>query len=90
MVADDINLFASHSNLDELLKILNQEIAKISNWLKINKLSLNVEKTHYIIFHNRQKKIPLGSKIVINSVTNEPVSFTKFLGVIINDNLNLV
>ena len=55
---------------------------KISNWLKINKLSLNVEKTHYIIFHNRQKKIPLGS-----SVSIEQVSFTKFLGVIINENL---
>ena len=44
MFADDTNLFASHSNLEELLKIVNQEIAKISNWLKINKLSLNVEK----------------------------------------------
>ena len=38
-----IPTFASHSNLDELLKIVNQEIAKISNWLKINKLSVNVE-----------------------------------------------
>ena len=44
MFADNTNLFASHSNIDELLKIVNQEIEKISNWLKINKLSLNVEK----------------------------------------------
>ena len=76
MLADDTNLFASHSNHDELLKIVNQEIAKIPNWLKLNKLSLNVEKKHYIIFHDRQKKIPLGSKILINSVTIEQVSFT--------------
>ena len=64
MFAVDTNpkLFASHSNLNELLKIVNQEIAKISNCLKINKLSLNCEKKHYIIFHNRQKKIPLGLK----------------------------
>ena len=62
MCADYTNLFASHSNHDELLKIVNQEMAKMSNWLKINKLSLNVEKTIYIIFHNRQKKIPLGLK----------------------------
>ena len=60
---------------------------KISNWLKINKLSLNVEKTHYIIFPNRQKKISFGCKILINYVTIEQVSFTKFLGVIINENL---
>ena len=63
MFADDTNLFASHSNLDELLKIVKQEIATISNWLKINKLSLNIEKTHYIIFHNRQRKFPLRQKI---------------------------
>ena len=47
---DDTNLFESHSNLDELLKIVNQEIEKLSNWLKINKLSLYVEKTHFSYF----------------------------------------
>ena len=87
MFADDTNLFASHSNLDELLKIVNQEIETISNWLKINTLSQNVEKTHYIIFHNRQNKIPLGAKMRINSGTIEQVSFTKLLGFIINENL---
>ena len=44
-------------------------------------------KTPLIIFHNRQTKISLGSKILINSVTIEQVSFTKFVGVIINENL---
>ena len=87
MFADDTNLFASHSNLNELLIIVNQEIEKISIWLKINKFSLNYEKTHYNIFRNRQKKIPLGVKIQINSVTIEQVSFTKFLGVVNNENL---
>ena len=62
MFADDTNLFDSHSNLDELLKIVNQEIAKISNWLKINKFSLNVETKHYIIFIIDKIKFPLGLK----------------------------
>ena len=35
LFADDTNLFSSHSNLDELLQIINQEIAEISNWLKL-------------------------------------------------------
>ena len=87
MFADDANLLAAHSNHEELLKIINQEIAKMFNWFKFNKLSLNVEKTIYIILHNRQKKIPIGSKILINNVTIEKVFFTKFLGVIINENL---
>ena len=87
MFADATNLSASHSNLDELLKIVNQEIEKISIWLKINKLSLKVEINHYIIFHNRQRKMHIRSKIVINYVTIMHVSFTKFLGVIIYENL---
>ena len=40
---------------------VNKELNKISNWLKANKLSLNVKKTKFMIFHMPQKKteIPL-------------------------------
>ena len=48
MFADDTNLFIFHSNRDKLFLTLNQEIEKISNWLKINKVYLNVKKSlHY-------------------------------------------
>ena len=61
MFAYDTNLFASHCNLDELLKTVNQEIEKISNWLKINKLSLNIEKKTITLFFIIDKgKSPLG------------------------------
>ena len=62
MFADDTNLFASHSNLNGLLKIENQEIEKISNWLKINKLYLNVEKPITLFFIIEKRKFPLGLK----------------------------
>ena len=63
MFADDTNLFASYSNHDELLTIFHQEISKISNWLKINKLSLNVEKkTIALFFIIDKRKFPLGLK----------------------------
>ena len=39
------------------------------------------------MFHTKQKKIPLESKIQINSVIIEQVSFTKFLGVINTENM---
>ena len=60
MFADDPNLFASHSNLDELLKMTNQELEKISNWFKINKLSRNVEKPITLFFIIDKRKSPLG------------------------------
>ena len=42
--ADDTYLFASHEYLDSLITIVNNELSKISNWLQINKLSLNKKK----------------------------------------------
>ena len=49
LLADDTNLFVSHRNLNTLINILNNELIKESNWLKVNKLSLNVKKTHFIL-----------------------------------------
>ena len=37
---------------------LNNELMNIRNRLKVNKLSLNVSKTKYMIFHTKNKYIP--------------------------------
>ena len=44
--ADDTNLFFSHSNCTELISIINFERTKISDWLKANRLSLNLPDLH--------------------------------------------
>ena len=55
LFADDTNLLLHDTNLNNLIVNANIEIQKISDWLKINKLSLNIKKTHFILFHFRQK-----------------------------------
>lgn len=87
MFADDTNLFYSHKNLNDLVDIVNQELIRVSLWLKVNKLSLNIKKTHFIIFHFKQKKITSPVLIHIDDNILEQVKTTKFLGVIINENL---
>ena len=62
LFADDTNLFAAHENLEILINQINCELIKVSEWLKINKLPLNVKKMHFIILHNRQKKLILFQK----------------------------
>ena len=47
LFADVTNLFASHENLNSLITIVNNELSQISNWLKINKLSLNIKNSLY-------------------------------------------
>ena len=50
LLADDTNLFVSHGNLNTLINILNNELTKESNWLKVNKLSLNIKKTNFLLY----------------------------------------
>ena len=51
LFADDTNLLLHDTNLQNLITKANSEIQNISDWLKINKLSLNVKKltTYYFI-----------------------------------------
>ena len=61
LFADDSNLFLSGKNPNELVKTMNNEIIKIIDWLKVNKLSLNIDKTHYIIFRRPRIKVNLNT-----------------------------
>ncbi len=56
LFADDSNMFITGKNILELAKSMNEELQKVSQWLKTNKLSLNIPKTHYMVFSNIRKK----------------------------------
>ena len=51
MFADDTNFILSHKNIDTILVSINVELHNVSTWLKSNKLSLNVDKTKWLLFH---------------------------------------
>ena len=44
LFADDTNIFTSHKSLDKLFQLMNQELEKVHDWFRINKLSLNIKK----------------------------------------------
>ena len=58
LYADDTSVVANDKHFDKLLEILNDELNKLSIWLKANKLSLNINKTYYILFHRARIKLP--------------------------------
>ncbi len=37
-------------------EILNNELSMVNNWLKVNKLSLNINKRKYMILHIKEEK----------------------------------
>ena len=50
LFADDSNLFYAHKSLLRLEKTVNNELQEVFSWLCANILSLNVEKSNYVIF----------------------------------------
>ena len=66
LFADDSNLFFAHKNLSQLEIIVNNELTHINNWLCANKLSLNIEKSNFVLFHPPQRKIAASISLYIN------------------------
>ena len=54
LFADDTTIVSAHHNIDILFSQANIELTKLFNWLCLNKLSLNIDKTSYILFLNKQ------------------------------------
>ena len=54
LFADDTTIVSAHNNIDILFSQTNIELTKLYNWFCLNKLSLNIDKTSYILFSNKQ------------------------------------
>ena len=95
MYADDTTLlstlqnFTSNHSNNSLSYNVNVELTKITQWLAVNRLSLNAKKTKMMIFHSKQNKLSINEIpiIKINDMPIERVTEFKFLGVLIDSNL---
>jgi len=88
LYADDTTLCATlHNNYNTAdTEQLNNELSAISNWLKANKLSLNVSKTKAILFHTPQRRVH-HPELYLDGVKIDFVDNFNFLGIILNKNL---
>ena len=87
LFADDTNILITGINIDVMCQQLNDDLEKIQEWLCCNKLSLNVLKTHYMIFSPGNKIISDVDMKICNVNINR-VYVTKFLGIQIDAQLN--
>jgi len=92
LFADDTNIFMAHSDLNFLISTLNCELSLLSSWFIANKLSLNIEKTNFILFTGVRKKydtdILVKNKLIINGKPITQVASAKFLGIYIDEHLS--
>ena len=90
VLADDINLFISDGNIN-LFETMDEELRKVANWFKANKLSLNISNTKYSLFHSTRKRNEIPNILPPLHVDNVPVKrelVPKFLGVYLDENIS--
>ena len=87
LFADDTNIICAGNNLKERQGMINGVLAKLAKWFAVNKLSLNLSKTNYMLFRNRPPDI--GINLLINNQQITIVHVKKILGVYIDESRNL-
>ena len=88
LFADDTNIYYESNSLNELEKTVNKELSKLYLWLNVNRLSLNIDKTNFIIFHPFNKPSKTQVTIKINKKALNEKECIKYLGVIIDSSLS--
>ena len=77
--ADDTNILQSNASLKDLVKKMNPDLKKLSQWMKAKKLSFNVGKAKLIIFRSCSKLISTGSVKYLGVLPDEHLHWTKQL-----------
>ena len=87
LFADDTSVFLEGQTYTGVIELMNNELVKVDEWLKSNKLTINTKKTEYMIFHRSRIKQQQKSDVIIKSEIIHCSTSTKFLGVIIDNKL---
>jgi len=87
LFADDTTLYCTGKDLNILVNNVNRSLIDVVDWFRANKLSLNICKTNFILFHSRNMDMSQTNiDLVMGDIHIERVNNGKFLGMIL-DNL---
>ena len=93
LFADDTTFQVSDTDPDKLFEIANSELQKASVWFTANKLTLNVKKTKFMLFSEKECKIG-NNKLQIGGTNIEKIGthcqqkYFKFVGHVLDDKLS--
>jgi len=80
LFADDTTSYVSDNNITELYKLVNQDTASLAEWFNVNKLTLNISKTHHVLF-SKTKNVKSDTHVLKldNTIINR-VKCVNFMG----------
>lgn len=90
MYADDTHLTYASNNVENIESNLNQDLAKVSDWLIANKLTLNKSKTEFMLIgsHQRLSTFENSPNLVLDNSSIKQVTDSKSLGVCVDHHLS--
>ena len=79
--ADDTTLLNLNSYVNSINKQVNYDLKILSNWLKVRKISLRVDKTKVLLFTSSKKQLDCNFKIKLNGKRLYKTDSVKYLGI---------
>ena len=91
LYADDTCVLLSGKDLTKLMMVIHAELKFLSAWFRSNKLTVNTQKTFFIIiFHRSRIKYDSKNCIKMDDCPLNKINSAKYLGVIIDHKLNWI
>ena len=88
LFADDTNIYYEDDSLQKLESTINKELRKLHLWISVNRLSLNIDKTNFVIFHPFNKPLKYNVTIKIHKKAIREKNSIKYLGILIDSTLS--
>ena len=87
MFADDTTLLQSHQNLKYLKWSIEEDLKQMIDWFRANLLTINLDKTECLLFHNSNCNSPLKLELELGDHIIKNTDQVKFLGLWIDRKL---
>ena len=90
LFADDTTLVVTAKSYEDLFQFANDDLNSLYDWLCANKLTINLDKTKYIVYSiSNRTSMPSNSlSLALNGVKIKRVDQFTFLGLIIDQHLS--
>ena len=89
LFADDAALYMVNTHLKVLISSVKVKIQQLFKWCICNKLTINIDKTYFALFHIVNKPVPNGfTEIATTRMTIERAAGMIYLGLVLDEKLN--
>lgn len=88
LYADDTSLFYFGNTINDIITDAQHDLNFLNVWFQCNLLTINANKTNYMIYSAKNKKIADYEPLKINNHPINKVDKEKFLGLILDKHLN--